>query len=453
MIRSTLRAAFRQLRQDAGYAIAFILTLGLGIGATHGDLLGGRGRPDPAAAVSARRSHRLHAAAALGARATTNTLFSFVEAADYRTQATTLEEVVEYGDWQFNVVGLGEPRVAYGGLVTSNYFKVLAIHPFLGRALRRKTTTRGAQPVAVLTYEFWQRATGADRDIVGKTIELTGVPTTIVGVLEPGSHYAGTQRAELYANYPTNAHYMGASMQNERHASHDGSLRARQGRRLARPRASGRHGDRQAAARAYPADYPGRAGLQHDAHAVARNPRAQRAADAADPDGRGRARAARRVRECRQPHAGAARQARARARRSARRSARRRASCAGELLVEHLVLAAGGALLGTRDRGVARGGLAGLHRTAHAARRRAAAQQHRPGVLAARSASRRRCSSPGRRGCPRRAPSSSSAAAGGGQRSTSGTRRAARAAGARRRCRSPFRSSCSSAPDCSCARS
>ena len=34
MIRSTLRAAFRQLQQDAGYAIAFILTLGLGIGAS-----------------------------------------------------------------------------------------------------------------------------------------------------------------------------------------------------------------------------------------------------------------------------------------------------------------------------------------------------------------------------------------------------------------------------------
>jgi hypothetical protein len=46
-------------------------------------------------------------------------LFSFVEVDDYRRQSTTIEEVVEYGDWQFNVVGLGEPRLAYGGLVTS----------------------------------------------------------------------------------------------------------------------------------------------------------------------------------------------------------------------------------------------------------------------------------------------------------------------------------------------
>jgi len=68
----------------------------------------------------------------------------------------------------------------------------------------------------VLTHEFWQRVAGSDPNVIGKSIELTGVPATIVGVLEPGSHYAGTARAEIYANYPTNAHYMGASMQNER---------------------------------------------------------------------------------------------------------------------------------------------------------------------------------------------------------------------------------------------
>jgi len=215
MIRSTLRAAFRQLQQDAGYAMAFILTLGLGIGASTAIFSAVEGvliRPLP----YPHADRIVYMQQKLSATGDANTSFSFVEAAEYRNQAATLEEVVEYGDWQFNVVGLGEPRVAYGGLVTSNYFRVLAIHPFLGRALQTEDDGRSAKPVAVLTYEFWQRATGADREIVGKTIELTGVPATIVGVLEPGSHYAGTQRAELYANYPTNAHYMGASMQNER---------------------------------------------------------------------------------------------------------------------------------------------------------------------------------------------------------------------------------------------
>ena len=75
---------------------------------------------------------------------------------------------------------------------------------------------KGAAPVAVLTYEFWQRVVGSDPNIVGRVIELSNVATQIVGVLEPGSHYAGAQRAELYANYPTNLHYMSATMQGER---------------------------------------------------------------------------------------------------------------------------------------------------------------------------------------------------------------------------------------------
>ena len=89
--------------------------------------------------------------------------------------------------------------------MTSNYFKVLAIRPRLGRTLVPEDDGRGAAPVAVLTYQFWQRIVGGDPGVLNRTIELSGVATTIVGVLEPGSHYAGTERAELYANYPTNS--------------------------------------------------------------------------------------------------------------------------------------------------------------------------------------------------------------------------------------------------------
>jgi len=215
VIRSTFRAAWRQLRQDIGYAVAFVVTLGLGIGASTAIFSAVEGvliRPLP----YPHADRIVYVQQPLQRTGDENTHFSFVEAGDYRTQTRTLEEVVEYGDWQFNVVGLGEPRVVYGGLVTSNYFKVLAIRPFIGRVLQPDDDGRATQPVAVLTYEFWQRITGSDRSVINKTIELTGVATTIVGVLEPGSHYAGTERADIYANYPTNAHYMSASMQNER---------------------------------------------------------------------------------------------------------------------------------------------------------------------------------------------------------------------------------------------
>jgi predicted permease len=231
---SSLTFALRRLRHDFGYAIAFVLTLGLGIGATtaifsavEGILLRPLPYPDADRIVYVQQGS---AGREIGQ-------FSFVEVADYRRQASTIDEFIEYGDWQFSVVGLGEPMLSYGGLVTSNYFRVLGIRAQHGRTLIAEDDVENAAPVCVLTHEYWTRAFGADPNVVGRVIELTGIATTIVGVLEPGEHYAGTERADLYANYSTNSHYMGASMQDERtHRMTDVYARLRPGVELASAR-------------------------------------------------------------------------------------------------------------------------------------------------------------------------------------------------------------------------
>jgi putative ABC transport system permease protein len=246
-------------RQDPGYAIAFVITLGLGIGATtalfsavEGVLI--RPLPYPHA------DRIVYMQQPLAGTGDHNVAFSFPEVADYRRQARTVDEFVEYGDWQFSVVGLGEPQLVYGGLVTSNYFKVLAIRPLFGRTLSVEDDGLKAQPVAVLTYELWQRTFGNDRGALNKVIELSGVPTTIVGVLEPGSHYAGTQRAGLYANYPTNTHYMSASMQDERqHRMTDVYALVKPGVPLEQARAE-IAGIATQLHNAYPKDYPAASG-------------------------------------------------------------------------------------------------------------------------------------------------------------------------------------------------
>jgi len=211
----TLRPTFRRLREAPGYALAFVVTLGLGIGATTAIFSAVEGvliRPLP----YPNADRIVYVTQPLARSGTANASFSFSEIADYRRQSQTVDEIVEYGDWQFNVVGREEPVLAYGGLVTSNYFTLLDIKPHLGRTLTADDDVSGAPAAAVLTYEFWRRAFDEDPSVLGRVIELTGVATTIVGVVEPGSHYAGTERAELYANYSTNAHYMSASMQEER---------------------------------------------------------------------------------------------------------------------------------------------------------------------------------------------------------------------------------------------
>src|SRR5262245_41258560 len=115
-----------------GYALAFILTLGLGIGANtaifsviNGVLL--RPLPYPEA------DRIMHLRQAQVTAGTEDTSFSFAEVADYRRHATTIDQFIEFGDWTFNVLGRGEPHRATGGLVSPNFFQLIGARPLLGR--------------------------------------------------------------------------------------------------------------------------------------------------------------------------------------------------------------------------------------------------------------------------------------------------------------------------------
>src|SRR4029077_20530933 len=142
--------------------------------------------------------------------------FSFPEVADYRSQSTTIDQFIEFGDWTFNVLGRGEPHRATGGLVTANFFQLIGAQPPVGRMLLPSGEGKAAAPVVVLTYGYWQRVFGSDPNVLGQTIDLTVKKAQIGGVLTPGSHYATQRKQDFYANYAANDHYIGASMQDER---------------------------------------------------------------------------------------------------------------------------------------------------------------------------------------------------------------------------------------------
>jgi hypothetical protein len=83
------------------------------------------------------------------------------------------------------VVTVGDRVARVGALQFSgDCFDVLGVKPRLGRLLTA-ADDRSATPVAVVTYEFWQRALGEMPDVLGSTIEIDGAPFTIVGVAEP----------------------------------------------------------------------------------------------------------------------------------------------------------------------------------------------------------------------------------------------------------------------------
>ena len=210
-----LRIAVRNLWKMPWFSLAFILTLGLGIGANtaifsviNGVLL--RPLPYPEA------DRIMHLRQAQTAADIPDSSFSFLEVAEYRAQSKTLDQFIEFGDWTFNVLGRGEPHRATGGLVTANFFQMLGAQPQIGRMLVKEDEAKGAPPVVVLTNAYWQRVFGGDPAVIGTMLDLTVKKAEIVGVLAPGAHYATQRKQDFYVNYATNDHYMSASMQDER---------------------------------------------------------------------------------------------------------------------------------------------------------------------------------------------------------------------------------------------
>lgn len=86
-----------------------------------------------------------------------------------------------------------EGEVALAEIVSGNYFVLLGVEAALGRAfLPEDDIARGAHPVIMLSYGYWQTAFGGDPAAVGQELRLGGRPYTIIGVVP--SDYTGTVR-------------------------------------------------------------------------------------------------------------------------------------------------------------------------------------------------------------------------------------------------------------------
>ena len=81
----------------------------------------------------------------------------------------------------------GEPVLATGEAVSANYFDVLGIRPARGRSfLPEENVGEGQHPVLLLSHGLWQRRFGGRTDIVGQTLQLSGLAYQVVGIAPRG---------------------------------------------------------------------------------------------------------------------------------------------------------------------------------------------------------------------------------------------------------------------------
>ncbi|MGH8095004.1 MAG: ABC transporter permease, partial [Chthoniobacterales bacterium] len=79
-------------------------------------------------------------------------------------------------------------RVPRAG-VTAGFFSVLGVQPILGRTFVREDDKGWPQTVAIISHGLWKRRFGSDPNIVGKKVQISGSPMTIIGVMPAGFEY------------------------------------------------------------------------------------------------------------------------------------------------------------------------------------------------------------------------------------------------------------------------
>ena len=82
--------------------------------------------------------------------------------------------------------------------MSGNYFRALGILPVRGRVFNDEDDRQNGPPVAVISYELWQRRFGGAADTVGRTVTYNSHPVTIVGVTPPGFQGTTVMRSETW---------------------------------------------------------------------------------------------------------------------------------------------------------------------------------------------------------------------------------------------------------------
>ena len=111
----------------------------------------------------------------------------------WRDRARTLSDIAGFnGPGPATLVHNGASQAIDRAEVTWTFLSLLGAAPVIGRDFAGTDAAPGAPAVAILSHEFWRIAFGSDRGIVGRSVTVTGIPLTIVGVAPAGFRFPTT---------------------------------------------------------------------------------------------------------------------------------------------------------------------------------------------------------------------------------------------------------------------
>jgi putative ABC transport system permease protein len=182
------RFAFRQLVKTPGFTLIAILTLALAIGAniaifSAADAVLLHPLPYPHADQLVVVQENLPAHALSDIAPTPEDLAEFVR------RQTCFSQIAGVINNDVTLTGDGSPEYADGARVSASLFPMLGVVPILGSLFTSEQEQPGKDAVAILSEPLWIRRFGADRSIIGKTIQIDRQTHRVIGVIRTTSVY------------------------------------------------------------------------------------------------------------------------------------------------------------------------------------------------------------------------------------------------------------------------
>lgn len=117
---------------------------------------------------------------------------------EWRDRAKSFSGMSTFGDRRATLTGDGSPEEVPAIGATWELFDVLKVSPALGRSFAATDAAQGAAPVAMMSWDLWQRRYGGDANLVGRKLSINGRSTEIVGILPKDFTFFGAE-PDIYA--------------------------------------------------------------------------------------------------------------------------------------------------------------------------------------------------------------------------------------------------------------
>jgi predicted permease len=192
---SDIRFASRQLAKNPGFAFTAIMVLALGMGASiaifafiDAALIKPLPYNDPGRLVSIYET--------VPSCPLCN--ISYQNYLDWRKSNLPFSALEAWG-WANYLIHTPEgTEPAHGTRVSDGFFRALGVTPILGRDFYAGEDAPGAPRTVLITYGVWQKRFGGSRNVVGRTITLSNIAYSVIGVLPRSFHFAPRGEAEFW---------------------------------------------------------------------------------------------------------------------------------------------------------------------------------------------------------------------------------------------------------------